>query len=1017
LSEFNPQVQDNSGQNFDRYSRGGGADRSLGTLFSGIGDAISGGVSTADNYIKNRIEDQARYGLDQLNEGTTAALQDTAGQTSALANGASPVQSQGGVATPGPIKSASQSLQTLAMAREQGKITDEFYYQQLNSQLKDLRSRYPGYEKDVDQIVQQVTGVKPANAYRQALQARIQADAQVMQSSQNKWEDYTKSNAGYIQMAFPDYFSNPDKYAGRQTEIQAGVAKIKGDEQSWDYQVKANTNNQTVLQQKLGDRLSQVGQSLLSGTTKAAGLDLPNFVQSLTNAGKGPGLSPDQLSAMTGQYDQFKFNARSLLMAEANRPELGMISPTQKQQYVDSAMAPIEAIGTMLQNKQYDQAARLAAQNTAMQDQGLADLYKTNPLVPAAVGISKVAPEVGQYVMQQVIQNMGGVQNFIKSTAVADQVEGVVSGGDTLSDVNGRAISSKNLSQGQKNQIVSATVNSSLNTIREGKATPDQVNQFVQNNYNTQKDIFKQVTGDQPDSGQSQYLKLYTKMFDPKITDQVVKSGDQKLINQYFDYAVDKFRSIPEIRAAQNTVTQNINYSDFMRAYYDESKNKIVIEADQGKIDNMGGREGGGTSRIMLQQTVKAASALNQALSVMSPIIEGSGQNEAQTVTDLIGTLGQEGSQKGFLGWLKDSLDRSVQSAQDTKNGSGQATEGTYKEVPLDNPVSPDAEKVDYNIPVDAGNKWIKSTDFTPGTKDDVDPYIRQRAGELGIDPDTASKVFAAEASRVFDPTKQDRGGDDGSSFGPAQLHYAGLSQQYPNAGLGDEFTKATGLDAKDASTWRQQVDFALNYAKQNGWSSWMGARAAGVGRFDGIPERGGTKTTQADTSNVEGGKIITANSRGYEPDTDRLTSGMKAAVAGLQAGLKDILGKDVPVVSGYRDPERNAAAGGAKHSQHIEGDAVDLDVSSLSKSERVAVIQNALAQGFTGIGVYPNSIHIDMGKSRAWGPSFSKDSLPKWASKAIDDVLQGNVGGFRENAEATDRSLGRDAVQGQAVR
>jgi len=113
--------------------------------------------------------------------------------------------------------------------------------------------------------------------------------------------------------------------------------------------------------------------------------------------------------------------------------------------------------------------------------------------------------------------------------------------------------------------------------------------------------------------------------------------------------------------------------------------------------------------------------------------------------------------------------------------------------------------------------------------------YIIDAAKRRGIDPDIALKVSRAEALNVFDPSKPDQGGDEGSSFGPFQLHYAGISKSMPHPGMGDDFTRATGLNARDPSTWRQQVDFALDRAAQGGWSPWMGAKAAGVANYEGI--------------------------------------------------------------------------------------------------------------------------------------------------------------------------------------
>lgn len=97
----------------------------------------------------------------------------------------------------------------------------------------------------------------------------------------------------------------------------------------------------------------------------------------------------------------------------------------------------------------------------------------------------------------------------------------------------------------------------------------------------------------------------------------------------------------------------------------------------------------------------------------------------------------------------------------------------------------------------------------------------------------------------VFDPSQPDHGGDGGSSFGPFQLHYGGINPAMPHAGMGDDFTKATGLDARDPSTWQKQVDFSLDHAKKHGWGNWMGAKAAGVAPWDGINMASGNVAAQ----------------------------------------------------------------------------------------------------------------------------------------------------------------------------
>lgn len=120
--------------------------------------------------------------------------------------------------------------------------------------------------------------------------------------------------------------------------------------------------------------------------------------------------------------------------------------------------------------------------------------------------------------------------------------------------------------------------------------------------------------------------------------------------------------------------------------------------------------------------------------------------------------------------------------------------------------------------------------------------------------------------------------------------------------------------------------------------------------------------------------------------------SGVHAPVMELFRKTQDAFGQSIPIVSGFRDPERNKRAGGAKASQHMHGNALDLDVSKLSQEERIALIRTASAQGFTGIGVYANSLHLDTGPRRYWGPDHHSGSLPGWAKDALDEHMAGTA-------------------------
>lgn len=158
---------------------------------------------------------------------------------------------------------------------------------------------------------------------------------------------------------------------------------------------------------------------------------------------------------------------------------------------------------------------------------------------------------------------------------------------------------------------------------------------------------------------------------------------------------------------------------------------------------------------------------------------------------------------------------------------------------------------------------------------------------------------------------------------------------------------------------------------------------------------------------------------RSFDPDLN----GIKPEVMTRFKAVQNAFGKSIPVVSGFRDVNRNKRAGGAKSSQHIHGSALDLDVSDMSQDERIALIKTARANGFGGIGVYGNSIHIDTGSVRAWGPSHGSESLPAWAKEAVNTPVgkssapTSNTPAYYSNLSPENQKKIRDQAQAEQNR
>jgi hypothetical protein len=93
-----------------------------------------------------------------------------------------------------------------------------------------------------------------------------------------------------------------------------------------------------------------------------------------------------------------------------------------------------------------------------------------------------------------------------------------------------------------------------------------------------------------------------------------------------------------------------------------------------------------------------------------------------------------------------------------------------------------------------------------------------------------------------------------------------------------------------------------------------------------------------------------------------------------------------VRVTSADRTAQQNAAAGGARDSQHLHGRARDLDISAVPEDRRGALVERLKSLGVTGMGMYgptSTSLHVDMrpGAFTAFGPDRTRNSISQTPS------------------------------------
>ncbi len=77
--------------------------------------------------------------------------------------------------------------------------------------------------------------------------------------------------------------------------------------------------------------------------------------------------------------------------------------------------------------------------------------------------------------------------------------------------------------------------------------------------------------------------------------------------------------------------------------------------------------------------------------------------------------------------------------------------------------------------------------------------------------------------------------------------------------------------------------------------------------------------------------------------------------------------GKKMVVTSGYRNPQRNRRARGAKNSLHMYCAAADVQIPGVGKWELASYARTMSGRGGVGTYCHTNSVHVDVGPERDW--------------------------------------------------
>lgn len=177
MAQFNPQLNPTNDPNYLGMSHPISQpepNRTLSSLFSGIGNIFENTVKAEDLAKKHQIDENLYRDLSYERDLFTQGVEQLRGPVG-------PQQMRGtrvgpGVTSytdeetpPAALENLPQQITNTQEALRAGKISPSYYYQQLNSIAKQYRNQYPGYREYIDQRISEITGVNPANRYLQSI--------------------------------------------------------------------------------------------------------------------------------------------------------------------------------------------------------------------------------------------------------------------------------------------------------------------------------------------------------------------------------------------------------------------------------------------------------------------------------------------------------------------------------------------------------------------------------------------------------------------------------------------------------------------------------------------------------------------------------------------------------------------------------------------------------------------------------------------------------------------------------
>lgn len=592
-------------------SRGSIPNRAGEFLLSGVGDTIKGAANLYNEANHWQIDQAVREGYNKANEPFTDTV-------------------------PKELENAGSSVSALQNAFEQGKISETYYTGQLVAMSKKLRSQYPLYEDYIDKTIQDVTGIRPANAYRNAVMSELEAQEAEKKSSAKAFDNWVDQNGDWIKTVIPDYFSNPEKYAGQEKFVKDKVFGAQSDalndiNYGRQLEIKAKQNSLTKEEAEQGaiQSLNLVASTYIDGINTASGIMSGRQVQDrLTELAKD-GITDEDYAEGMQLINNFELSLRQALTNKFSSPidptdpdsmSLSALvnDPSKFDNIMKQAMAPWTAIKEYATNKEWGLFTYYSRMVTLQKDRTVSDLLASSGTLSTINALSEIGGGglVDSFLSHDGVDRMDSILAEITPELTARTERGYTE--DFHDNIDIMLNSDK--TNAEKAAGVNAYIDKTLGRIMAPDITPEGLANHVKSVYTRDEkgiSLFEKIPAGERET-------LYRNLFQPAVTDAIVKSGNQELMGLYLQSAMTNTKSIQSLREAAAAVQNGVEWNKNVELTYVPGDPPSI----QQKVLGGQGVFGFGVD-YSIAKTQTAINSINGVLATLSPVMTGMGADEA----------------------------------------------------------------------------------------------------------------------------------------------------------------------------------------------------------------------------------------------------------------------------------------------------------------------------------------------------------------------------------------------------